>query len=308
MAGPLRTRIEQDMTKHTLGHIDTKLRGMLGRRTTFVIVEGSDDLAFYKRFLDISKTTSYYSTKLNDEGKVQDGGCEELQIIVRTVLEEGRTEKIVGIMDTDYRKYLDGYQYPHNIFHTDHRDMEMTALSTPSVQQSLRRWIVGFDGIFDGLKVMLRHAGELRILNDRYRLGCSFKKKVKINCIFDTSTQRVVEHWRETYDGRFLKACLNKRKQTFMGALRTLSGLCKAVIFYLTHSFDRESDYDVCQGHDTLQLLSLSLVDTATYSPDTIWEKCFDAYSIDDFKNTRLYASLQAWAVLKNAVLVKDGF
>lgn len=305
MAGPLRTRIEQDMTKHTLGHIDTKLRGMLGSRTTFVIVEGCDDLAFYKRFLDISKTTSYYSTKLNDEGKVQDGGCEELQNIVRTVLEEGRTDKIVGIMDTDYRKYMDGYHYPQNIFHTDYRDMEMTALSTPSVQQSLRGWIAGFDGIFERLKVMLRHAGVLRILNDRYHLGCSFKRKVKINCIFDTCTQGVVEQWRKTYDRRFLKACFNKRKQSFVGVFKTLLGLCKAGVFYITHSFDRENDYDVCQGHDTLQLLSLSLVDTATYSQDAIWEKCFDAYTIDDFKNSRLYASLQAWAILKNAVLVK---
>lgn len=306
MAGPLRTRIEQDVTKHTLGHIDTKLRGMLGNRTTFVIVEGSDDLAFYKRFMDISKTTSYYSTKLSDEGKVQDGGCEELQNIVRTVLREGRTDKIVGIMDTDYRKYLDGYQYPPNIFHTDHRDMEMTALSTPSVQQALRNWIRDFDSIFDGLKAMLRHAGELRIMNDRFRLGCSFKKKVKISCIFDTGRQAVVENWRAKYDGRFLRACLIKKKQSFIGLLKTLTALSKATVFYMFHSFASESDYDVCQGHDTLQLLSLSLVDTATYSQDTIWEKCFNAYTIKDFKNTRLYASLHSWAILKSVVLVKE--
>ena len=306
MAGPLRTRVEQDMIKHTLGHIDAKLRGMLGSRTTFVIVEGSDDLAFYQRFLDINKTTSYYSTKLNDKGKVQDGGGEELQNIVKTVLKDGRTDKIVGIMDTDYRKYLKGYQYPPNIFHTDHRDMEMTALSTPSVQHALRKWIPGFDGIFDGLKVMLRHAGELRILNDQFRLGCSFKKKVKISCIFDTGRQAIVENWRAKYNGRFLRACLYKRKQSFIGLLKTLTALSKAAVFYITHSFACESDYDVCQGHDTLQLLSLSLVDTATYSQDTIWEKCFDAYTINDFKNTRLYASLHSWAILKGVVLVKE--
>ena len=306
MALPLRTRVEQDMTKHTLGHIDAKLRGMLGSRTTFVVVEGGDDLAFYQRFLDISRTASYYSTKLNDEGKVQDGGCEELQSIVRTVLAEGRTEKVVGIMDTDYRRYLDGYEYPANIFHTDHRDMEMTALSTTSVQQSLRGWIAGFDGVFDGLKEMLRHAGVLRILNDRYQLGCSFKKKVKISCIFDTGNQKVSENWRKTYDGKFMKACLHKRKQTLAGALKTVAGLCKAGMFYMTHTFAHESDYDVCQGHDTIQLLSLSLVDTATYSPDAIWEKCFNAYTLADFKNTSLYASLHAWELMKGAMVLKD--
>lgn len=306
MAGPLRTRIEQDMTKHTLGHIDTKLRGMLGSRTTFVIVEGSDDLAFYQRFLDISKTASYYSTKLNEEGKVQDGGCEELQNIVRTVLAEGRTDKIVGIMDTDYRRYLPHYDYPQNIFHTDHRDMEMTALSTPSVQQALRGWIVDFDAIFDRLKAMLRHAGELRIMNDRFRLGCSFRKKVKISCIFDTSNHSVIGNWRIKYDGKFLKACLKKRKQTFVGLLKTSFGLGKAAVFYMTHTFANENDYDVCQGHDTIQLLSLCLVDTAKYSPDAIWEKCFDAYTIADFRNTRLFASLHTWELAKSAKVFKN--
>lgn len=306
MAGSLRTRIEQDMTKHTLGHIDAKLQGMLGSRTTFVIVEGSDDLAFYKRFLDISKTASYYSTKINDEGRAQDGGCIELLNIVNTVLDEGRTDKIVGIMDTDYRKYLDGYQYPPNIFHTDYRDMEMTALSTPSVQRVLRAWITCFDGVMDGLKAMLRHAGVMRILNDRFGLGCSFKKKVKISCIFDTSRQVVIENWRAKYDSKFLWACLNKRKQSFIGLIKTMAGLSKAVVYYVTHSFALESDYDVCQGHDTLQLLSLSLIDTATYSKDAIWEKCFDAYNINDFKSTRLYASLQAWELAMSAKVLKD--
>lgn len=300
MAGPLKTRIEQDITKHTLGHIHTKLRGMLGSRTTFVIVEGSDDLAFYNRFFDISKTASYYSTKINKDGIVQDGGCAELLNIVSTVLDEGLTDKIVGIVDTDYRKYLDDYLYPPNIFHTDHRDMEMTALSMLSVQQTLRSWITDYDGIMDGLKNMLRHAGVLRIMNDRFRLGCSFKKKVKISCIFDTSRHAVVEHWRAKYDSNFLKACLNKRKQSFLGLIKTLICISKAAVFYVTHSFSRESDYDVCQGHDTLQLLSLSLIDTATFSPDAIWEKCFNAYTINDFKSTRLYASLHSWELTKS--------
>ena len=306
MASSLRTRVEQDMTKHTLGHIEAKLQGMLGGRTTFVVLEGADDLAFYKRFFDISKTASYYSTKMNDEGKVQDGGCEELQHIVRTVLAGGTTDRIVGIMDTDYRRYLPRYAYPQNIFHTDHRDMEMTAMSTLSVQQALRGWIAGFDRILDGLRPMLRHAGKLRIMNDRFGLGCSFKKRVKISSIFDTCEQSVVKHWRARYDRKFLDACLRKRKQTFSGLVKTLAGLSKAALFYLTHPFSHENDYDVCQGHDTMQLLSLSLVNTATYSPDAIWEKCFDAYTFDDFKGTRLHASLHAWEQATGAKVIMD--
>lgn len=47
----LRTFVEQDMTKHTLGHIFAKLKGHQPARSTFLIVEGGDDLAFYHSFL-----------------------------------------------------------------------------------------------------------------------------------------------------------------------------------------------------------------------------------------------------------------
>ena len=304
MAGSLRTHVEQDMTKHTLEHIHIKLSGMLGSRTTFVIVEGSDDLAFYNKFLDNSRTSSYYSTKLDDEGNVIDGGCEELQNIVKTVLEEEQTDKILGIMDSDYRKYIDDYVYPHNIFHTDHRDMEMTALSTLAVQQALKGWIPDFENRIQGVLPILRHAGILRILNDKYKLGCSFRKKVKISSTFNTNKQTLFGHWRIRYDYNFLKACLKRRKQSFVGFLHSIAGLSKATAHYLSHSYAQENDFDICQGHDTLQLLSLCLVKTSKYNPNTIWEKCFDAYTKDDFRQTRLCSDIRAWERAMGAKVV----
>ena len=53
--------------------------------------------------------------------------------------------------------------------------------------------------------------------------------------------------------------------------------------------------YDVCRGHDLLKLLSLTLVDVKTYSVEAIMVKMTEAYSMDDFKATRLYASILAW-------------
>lgn len=307
MASSLRTRVEQDMSKHTLEHIHTKLTGRLSYRTTFVVVEGSDDLAFYRKFLDICTTAPYYATKIDASGSVVDGGCEELQHIVRTILEEGRTDKIIGIMDTDSRKYLKGYKYPKNIFNTDHRDMEMTALSTPSVQQALRNWITDFDNCFNDITVMLRHSGVLRIVNDKYRLGCNFRKKVKINCIFNTKVQRVYKLWRIRYDYRFLKSCLKKKNQSFMGLMDTITRLFCAFAHQVIHSYKHESDYDICQGHDTLHLLSLCLVNTAKYSKDNIWQQCFDAYSLNEFKNTKLYDSLHTWEMEKGVkVLLRN--
>lgn len=295
MASSTRTQVEQDMSKHTLGHIFAKLRGMRRSRTVFVVVEGSDDLAFYMRFFDRRVSSVYYSTKLKDDGNVDTGGCEELQHIVKTVLEDGRTDKIVGIMDTDYRRYRKDYKYPKNIFHTDHRDMEMTALGTLSVQQALRSWITGYDGVLHSIEPMLRHAGKLRIVNDLYRLGCSFKKKVKINRVFDTTSHTVFSDWKRRYNDAFKKSCFRKRNGVFENVAEWWR-LFKANIHMAFHRYNDENLYDICQGHDTLSLLSLTLVNNSFYSETAIWEHCFDAYRLEDFKNTNLYSSICEWA------------
>lgn len=305
MALSTRTKVEQDLTCHTLGHIFAKLKGRFSGRTTFVVVEGSDDLAFYKRFFDHSTTAVYYSTKLTDEGRVDTGGCEELQNIVQTVLEDGRTDKVLGIMDTDYRKYKKGYIYPEHIFHTDYRDMEMTALSSSSVRQCLDSWVSDFENKLKSLEPILRYAGKLRIMNDIYRLGCNFKKKCKINCVYDEHSHSVYCDWKKRYNRKFLKVCLQKKKQTFMDRLHTCLMICFSKLHLMCCSYDSESVYDICHGHDTIKLLSLSLVNNALYSEEAIWEKCFDAYTIGDFKNTKLYASLCSWQVSKGVSLFR---
>ena len=299
MATTTRTQVEQDATRHTLGHIFAKLKGQLRDRTTFLIVEGSDDLAFYGRFFDKHVVSAYYSTKMKDDGTVGAGGCEELQHIVKTVLEDGRTDKVVGIMDTDYRKYIKDYAYPQNVFHTDCRDMEMTALCTPSVRQALNMWINGFDNLWKQLVPVLHYAGTLRILNEKFRLGCSFKNKCKIIRVFDAQSHQVFADWKQRYDKAFWESCLKNRKQTFLQKMFKLPTLCKAMVFHKITNYDKESVYDICQGHDTIQLLSMSLVRTNVYSESAIWEHCFDAYTANDFVRTRLYADINAWQIEK---------
>lgn len=65
--------------------------------------------------------------------------------------------------------------------------------------------------------------------------------------------------------------------------------------FITTHKLDEESLYDVCRGHDMLQLLSLTLVDVQTYSEKSIMNKMIEAYDLNDFRATRLYASILTW-------------
>lgn len=304
MATTTRTQVEQDMSLHALGHIYVKLNSRRRLRTTFVIVEGSDDLAFYRRFFDRRVTSVYYSTKLDDKGNVKDGGCKVLMEIVDTVLKDGRTDQVIGIIDTDYRKYRKNHKYPKNIFHTDRRDMEMTTLETVSVRHYLCDWIQDFDSKLEKLEPILRHAGELRIVNDLFRMGCNFKKGCKISSTFDQQKHRVYDDWKRRYDCMFLKACFYKKGQK-TEKLKALVRLCKAYLHLKCHTYKHESMYDICQGHDTVSLLSLSLVNTATYSEAAIWEKCFDAYTVADFANSDLYLSINEWQTAKGLSIFK---
>lgn len=307
MATSTRTKAEQDMSRHAWGHICAKLNAPRRSRTTFVIVEGADDLAFYRRFFDRRVTSLYYSTKLDAEGTVQDGGCEELQKIVGGVLNDKRTDKVVGIMDTDYRRYLNNYRCPSNIFLTDYRDMEMTALRSPSVKQSLRNWIDGYEDQLRNIEPILRHAGTLRILNDIYRLGCSFKKKVKIGCVYDEKSHTIYPDWKKRYNTAFKKGCLKNKKQKSNDKIVVFLNYCRAKLHKAVRSYQKEDFYNICQGHDFISLLSKSLVKTSVYSEENIWTRCFDAYAIADFKRTRLYDSLHGWESEKGLSLFRRG-
>lgn len=214
-------------------------------------------------------------------------------------------QTVIGIMDTDYRKYIEGYTYPRNIFHTDCRDMEMTALSTHSVKQALAGWIPNYRGLMQAIEPVLRYAGVLRILNEKYRLGCNFDKKCKIYKTFDEHNHTLYSDWMKRYFIAFLKACLLNKRKSVKQKVKTAWGLCKAGVHSLTHSFKEESTFDLLQGHDTISLLSLSAVKTSIYSEDAIWEHCFDAYTPSDFARTRLYVDIKAWQTKKGLYLFK---
>lgn len=294
MATSIKTHVEQDASKHTLGHIFAKLNGKNNARTVFVVVEGPDDLEFYKRFFKEDTTSMYYSTKLNDEGNVNLGGCAELQNIVKKVLVDGRSDSIIGIMDTDYRRYQKGYAYPRNIYHTDHRDMEMTVLSVQSVQHALNIWIRNYNEKIKEIEPVLRYVGALRILNDIYRLGCSFKKKAKIDVVFNLKNHKLYPDWKCRFNKKFVHGCF-KNKKSLVSTISAIISLSKAKIHLSRNLYKDEYLYDVCQGHDFLKLLSLISINTAVYSISNIWKKCFDEYTLSDFQQTTLYSELCIW-------------
>ena len=69
-----------------------------------------------------------------------------------------------------------------------------------------------------------------------------------------------------------------------------------------------ENLYDICRGHDLLKLLSLTLVDVQTYSVDALMAKMTEAYSLDDFKTTKLYSSIKTWQATEGTPVIRYVF
>ena len=262
----------------TKSAIRQALMSPAGLRVVWVVVEAEEDVAVYEKFMQPESTV--VKTSEDETGRK---GYANVETIVREVKEEEPRAHIMGIRDTDYTRYEDGYEAPANIFLTDRRDLEMMMLDSDSVKQSLRAWAPTFNAALDKCAPICRHFGYLRIYNEVNDLSVKFHDNLRPNKFWDFQQQSLKATWEQDSTAKFVELSEGKCK------------VADVKTFITTHKLEDENLYDVCRGHDLLKLLSLTLVDVKTYSVEAIMVKMTEAYSMDDFKATRLYASILAW-------------
>lgn len=248
-----------------------------GLRVAWVVVEAEDDVAVYEKFMCTGSTVVKTSESSNGRK-----GYTNVENIVREIKEEVPVAHIIGIRDADYSRYKEGFAAPDNIFLTDRRDLEMMLLEAESVEQALRSWVPDFDAALAKCIPVCRHFGYLRIYNDVAELSVAFHKNLRPTTYWDFNRHCIMEGWEQDSTARFVVLAVDK---------------CTAddfSTFIASHSLEEESIYDICRGHDLLKLLSQALVYNQ-YKVENIMTKMIEAYSLNDFKTTQLYASIQAW-------------
>ncbi len=261
----------------TKAAIRQALMSPAGLRVVWVIVEAEEDVAVYEKFMRPDSTVVKTS-----EGSTGRKGHANVESIVREIKEEVPVTHIMGIRDADYSRYKEGYKLPVNIFLTDHRDLEMTLLEADSVKQALRSWTPDYDAALAKCIPVCRHFGYLRIYNDVADLSVVFHKNLSPTKYWDFNQHCIVEGWELDSTSKFLALAGDKCTAEDVSA------------FITTHSLEQESFYDICRGHDLLKLLSQALVHLQ-YKEENIMAKIIEEYSFDDFKTTRLYASILVW-------------
>lgn len=243
----------------------------------WIVVEGDDDIEIYEKFFNPDRTKV-----LPSEISKRQKGCVYLEQIVTEVLTVDATILIFGIRDTDYTRYENPpHIFPKSVFGTDYRDIETTMLAAESVLSELNAWNSRF---LDTLKQCLpvaRHMGYMRICNYLGKLGCNFKKKVKVASVWDENKKAFVPNWEECLLQLFLENCPESFSQQDFNTLR-----CK---------FAQEDDLYICQGHDLLRLLQYAMIPN-----DRIKGRMIAAYSSEDFYQTCLYFQISKWATEHN--------
>lgn len=259
-----------------------------GCSTVWVVVEDSDDIEVYQRFLNKDNVKILISEDENHQK-----GCANVEAIVTEIKAEESSALIFGIRDADYTCYEQtAHIFPADVFVTDHRDIEMMMLAAPSVKAGLFEWNTEFpDKITEG-EPMSRKFGYMRICNHLKNSGCNFKKNVKISLIWNDAKHSFIPDWERMILSLFICNCGNKAitEQEFNNLVDSL-GLTK------------ESMYNVCQGHDVLDLLQYMMIHTNIYNAKSIRKRMVNSYSKEDFASSKLYQSIDNWSK-NNKVLI----
>ena len=254
------------------------LKSPAGLRFSWIVVEAEEDEAVYKKFMHPDSTV--VKTSVDCTGRK---GYSNVETIVRDVKEEEPRTHILGIRDADYSRYVKRYVVPVNIFLTDRRDLEMTLLESESVKHALRTWAMNYDEAFAKCIPLCRYFGYLRIFNTVADLSVRFHDHLRTSKFWDHKQHSAVESWKLDCTNKFVALSDGKCSVSDVNA------------FISTNELNEEDFYDVCRGHDFVKLLSLALIDVQTYSEVNIMKKMTEVYSLDDFKATKLYASIKKW-------------
>lgn len=253
----------------------------------FVIIEGIDDMKFYKRYFNDDKVVLY-----------QTNNC----IFVKKIVENLNasqlfTNRLFGIKDADFDKILNR-TYPEipNLFLTDYHDFEMMILSS-----EYDKYICSECGINKQEALTLKVAYDLKNLSflrlydevqktDFNANGINFKK-ISYATIYNG------------YSPVDMKICLDHVKSTCNNiALPHFPTSDQLNNF--TSSFQNEDIKQLTRGHDLIHALICKLnYLSATninlgYSDLCLALRC--SYTKEMFEETNLYKSINEWTHNRN--------
>jgi hypothetical protein len=281
MNNPQKTRKVQGI----INDIHLLFNSSCGTTYTYIIVEGSDDLAIYQKFFK-NENVKFY----NSNGKLR-------LIDVLTGISEKIKPRSIGICDADFSHLDNDYPPATNIFFTDYHDIEMTMLK--------------FDGIFyDSISKFRSQLYAEKVLSDLLRETSYlayirwYNHKNQFNLRFkclDFKNIFLIQDGTIAHDMIKLIEMLNYHS---ISKIRTLTS--EDIYAFITEN--KTNDYfNLCNGHDITMLIVILLEGLVgqNISREKYRDSLYASFRLDHFIQTKLYKEILAWQTANGFDILK---
>lgn len=280
---------------YTLGEVEDALSWPDADKKCLVMVEGKADSDCYNKVLS-GKDVIIIKAGYKAKDGVKRGGFSAVKSIVRSVLKDGLTRGIIGIVDKDYTTFRKSpIVQPDNIFTTDKRDLEMmlwsidavssavvTRLSSEPQKEDRRLNAVKLDKT----KQISRYMGSIHISDAWHGLRCEHEFQNML--YWDFTSHDFKADWKTNIFQYFVNQC---------ASMSTPVMYTQAMLDESNTQFDMEyQDFcDVARGHDFLTILSHVMVDTNTYSEENLTNMMISYITPVIFRSTNLWRAINDW-------------
>ncbi len=253
---------------------------------TFLLVEGSSDKVFYECFVDeVACVVISISGKPSSKLRV---------IEVLSVLEKTNFQGVLAIIDADF-DHLKGFAHSSpNLIRTDTHDLETMLINSPALEKVIAEFgseekIVKFDR--DVRTVLLEAGmsiGYLLWISQRDELNLTFEG-IKFSKFIDDKTLQIDE----------LKLIQEVKNKSRVPALKN-EDLQQRLTNQKNSCYD---PWQVCCGHDLVEILSLGLrktigsAKTSDVEPNSLERSLRLAYERTYFCKTQMYLFICSWEI-----------
>jgi Protein of unknown function (DUF4435) len=251
---------------------------------TFLVVEGSSDKIFYERFIDkgaceLVTVSGKPSSKL-------------LIIAVLEILEKSSFQGVLAIVDADFDRLETSSHHSPNLIRTDTHDLETMLLNSFALDKVIAE--------FGSTEKIIKFGRDVRtaLLEAGMSLGYLLwiSQREKLNLTFDAIifSRFIDEQTLQIDEIKMIQEVKNK-SQAFSLKNEDIQKL-------LTNQKSSSHDpWQVCCGHDLVEILSLSLrkaigsTKTADVEPNSLERNLRLAYEEAYFRNTQIYLGIRTW-------------
>lgn len=255
---------------------------------TFLLVEGSSDKVFYQRFVD-----ELACELVEASGKPS---SRQNAIDILEILEKSNFQGVLAIVDADFDRLKSLVSNSPNLLYTDTHDLETMLIQSPALNKVLAEF--GSEEKIAQFKRDVRSALLEIAMSIGYVLWISQSDGLELTVNGITFSKFIDEQSLQINELQLIREVKNKSNKSSYFIKKKEEDLQQRLISQKSNNHD---PWQVCRGHDLVQILSLGLRKAlgtnkaADVEPNSLERSLRLAYEEVYFCKTQLYFNIRTW-------------